>query len=130
MSLVPAGSRYLAVAAICMIAHNLIVIGGDLAGLFMPVAVCISFCVVVLLGFALHSRYTFAVKGGGRSLLRYTAAMALNLPFNIVLLWLLFDLMAWPMVVASPVATLVMLAVNFFASHWAIAARRPGSEAA
>jgi putative flippase GtrA len=130
MSFITAGSRYLVVAAICMIAHNLIVIGGDSAGLQMPVAVFISFCVVVLLGFALHSRYTFSVKGDGRSLLRYTAAMALNLPFNILLLWLLFDLMRWPMVVASPVATLIMLAVNFFASRWAIAPRGLGREAA
>jgi putative flippase GtrA len=130
VSLIPTGSRYLVVAAICMITHNLIVIGGDAAGLYMPVAVCISFCVVVLLGFVLHSRYTFAVKGDGRSLLRYTAAMALNLPLNILLLWLLFDLMRWPMIIASPVATLVLLAVNFFASRWAITAHRPGGEVA
>jgi putative flippase GtrA len=130
MSLIPTGSRYLVVAAICMITHNAIVIGGDAVGIVMPVAVSISFGIVVLLGFFLHSRYTFAVKGDGRSLLRYTAAMALNLPLNILLLWLLFDLMRWPMVVASPVATIVMLAVNFFASRWAITARGPGGEAA
>jgi putative flippase GtrA len=130
MSLIPTGSRYLVVAAICMVTHNAIVIGGDALGLYMPLAVTISFCVVVLLGFVLHSRFTFSVKGDARSLLRYTAAMALNLPLNILLLWLLFDLMRWPMVVASPVATVVMLAVNFFASRWAIAARGPGGEAA
>lgn len=129
MSLIPAGSRYLMVAAICMITHNAIVIGGDAAGLAMPVAVFISFCVVVLLGFVLHSRFTFAVKSDGRSLIRYTAAMALNLPLNIALLWLLFERMHWPMIIASPVATIVMLVVNFFASRWAIAARRPGEAA-
>ena len=123
MSLIPTGSRYLVVAAICMVTHNLIVIGGDAAGLAMPVAVTISFCLVVLLGFALHSRYTFSVKGDLKSLGRYTAAMALNLPFNIALLWLLSELTHWPMDIRSPVATVVMLAVNFFASRWAIAGR-------
>ena len=130
MSLVPAGSRYLLVAATCMIAHNLIVIGADSIGIAMPIAVFISFCVVVLLGFALHSRYTFAVKGDGRSLIRYAAAMALNVPLNILLLWLMLELMRWPMTIASPAATIVMLAVNFFASRWAIAARDPSGAAA
>jgi putative flippase GtrA len=130
MSLVPNGSRYLVVAAICMISHNLIVIGGDAAGIPMPVAVTISFCIVVLIGFVLHSRYTFSVKGDVRSLLRYTAAMALNLPLNIALLWLLFEQLHWPMLIASPVATLVLLIVNFFASRWAIAGRDPKGRAA
>jgi len=125
MSALPVAPRYILVAGACMVAHNAIMIGGDAAGLAMPVAVAVSFCVCVLLGFALHSRFTFAAKGEARALLRYTAAMALNLPATILLLWLFFALLRWPMALAAPAGTLVLLIVNFFASRWAIAARRP-----
>ena len=114
-------SRYALTAAACMIMHNVIMIGGDAIGLAMPVSVLLSFCICVLLGFGLHSRYTFAVRGDGPALLRYTLAMAANVPLTILLLWFFFTLLRLPMTIASPGATLVLLAVNFFASRWAIA---------
>jgi len=126
----PVISRYALTAAACMIMHNVIMIAGDAAGLAMPVAVLLSFCVCVLLGFALHSRYTFAVRGDGAGLLRYTLAMAANVPLTILLLWLFFTFLRLPMAVASPAATLVLLVVNFFASRWAIAGRRRQGTAA
>jgi putative flippase GtrA len=126
----PVISRYALTAAACMIMHNVIMIAGDAAGLAMPVAVLLSFCVCVLLGFALHSRYTFAVRGDGAGLLRYTLAMAANVPLTILLLWLFLTFLRLPMAVASPAATLVLLVVNFFASRWAIAGRgRQGTPA-
>ena len=115
--------RYGLVAATCMGAHNLVMIVADRVGVVMPLAVLISFCLVVLLGFALHSRFTFAVRGDLASLLRYAAAMAANLPLTILLLWLLADLLCWPMALAAPVATIVLVVVNFFASRWAIVSR-------
>ena len=116
----PVISRYALTAAACMVMHNVIMIGGDAVGLVMPVCVLLSFCVCVLLGFALHSRYTFAVRGDGPALLRYTIAMAANVPLTILLLWFFFTLLRLPMALASPGATLVLLVVNFFASRWAI----------
>jgi putative flippase GtrA len=115
--------RYGLVAALCMATHNLVMIAADRAGVAMPVAVLLSFGLVLLLGFALHSRFTFAVRGDLASLLRYAAAMAANLPLTILLLWLLVDLLAWPMVLAAPVATIVLVVVNYFASRWAIVSR-------
>jgi putative flippase GtrA len=126
----PLISRYALTAAACMILHNIIMISGDAAGLAMPVAVFISFCLCVLLGFALHSRYTFAVEGDARGLLRYTFAMAANVPLTIALLWFFLTLLSLPMAAASPAATAVLLVVNFFASRWAIAGgRRQGTPA-
>lgn len=116
--------RYGLVASVCMITHNVVMIAGDGIGLAWPLAVAISFGIVVLIGFVLHSRYTFSVGGDVRALFRYTLAMASNLPLTILLFWLLVDQLAWPMAVAAPVATVVMLAVNFFASRWAIVPRR------
>ncbi|HYD12651.1 MAG TPA: GtrA family protein [Allosphingosinicella sp.] len=126
----PLASRYALTAAACMVTHNLVMIAGDAAGIVMPVAVLLSFCLCVLLGFFLHSRYTFAVAGDARSLLRYTVAMAANVPLTIVLLWLFLVSLHLPMAAASPAATLVLLVVNFFASRWAIlGGRRQGRPA-
>jgi putative flippase GtrA len=112
--------RYGAVAGICMVAHNLIVIGASRAGMAMPVAVTISFGAVAALGFVLHSRFTFAVPGHPGSFLRYVAGMASNLPLTILLLWVLADLLRLPMEAAAPAGTALLVAVNFFISRWAI----------
>ena len=116
--------RYGLVSGLCLVVHNAIMIGGDRLGLVMPASVGISFVTVVLIGFVLHSRYTFAVTRGAGSLLRYTVAMAANVPLTLVLLWLFTAVLHWPMTVASPVATLVLIVINFFASRWAITSPR------
>jgi putative flippase GtrA len=118
------GGRYALVAGCCLVTHNLVMILGDHAGAPMPPLLLISFGVVVLLGFTLHSRFTFETQSDGRSLLRYTGAMAANLPVTFVLLWLFLNLFGWPMVIASPATTALMLILNFFASQWAITAGR------
>ena len=127
---VPTAYRYVLVSGTCLVVHNIVMIAGDSAGFAMPISLTTSFCIVVLLGFWLHSRFTFAVRGGAASLLRYTAAMATNLPLTFILLWLFAEMLRWPMIVAAPAATLILVIVNFFASRWAIGSRRPhGAEA-
>jgi len=52
--------RYGFVAGICLAIHNAIVIAGDAAALPLLVSVLVSFAVVVVVGYVLHSRLTFA----------------------------------------------------------------------
>lgn len=112
--------RYALVSAVCLLTHNLVLILGSWAGLVMPVAVALSFCTVLLLGFTLHARFTFAVHGDVRAFLRYAAAMAGNVPLTLLLLWGMVDLGGWAMAIAAPVSTLVLVIFNFATSRWAM----------
>lgn len=124
MTMLRTGVRYGFVAGICMVVHNLILISGNAAGMAIAPLVVISFCTVILLGFTLHTRVTFSVAPDMRSFVRYTLAMAANVPLTIVILWILVDLLGWSMVVAAPAGTLILVLVNFVTTQWAIAARR------
>ena len=116
--------RYLMVGGLCAGAHNLIMIGGAAASMHYAVSTVASYVVVMLLGFALHTRFTFAVEPGRRALLRYAGATAINYPLWLVLMFILCDLLRLPMVLASPVGTVLFLVWNYAISHWAIV--RPG----
>lgn len=118
----PAG-RYLIVSGACMATHILIMIATDRTGAGFAAGVTLSFCVVVVLGYLLHSRYTFVVARDAGSFARYGLAMAAALPMSVGLLYLLFRVFGWPMPVAAPAATLAMLAVNYLTSRWAILSR-------
>ena len=117
------GITYLLVCAACLITHNLVIVGGDALGLPLPMCVAASFVIVVLLGYALHSRFTFHVRAGWDGLARYTLAMLPNLPLSLALIWFFSRWIGLPMPVAAPIATIAMLVLNFFLSRWAIAGR-------
>jgi putative flippase GtrA len=120
------GARYVAVSALCMATHVAIMIVADRAGIDLLPALALSFCTVVLVGYALHTRFTFAVARAPGGLLRYTGAMATTLPLASALLWLYSRWCGWPMWVAAPAGAATMLIVNYIAAHWALV-RRPQS---
>lgn len=126
MRTLPVSLRYGAVAGLCAVAHNIIMILGNWMGIATPLLVMLSFCAVILLGFGLHTRVTFAVGPDLESLVRYTMAMAANLPLTMVILWFLVEVCGWSMVVAAPAGTIVLVALNFLMTQWAIVSRLRG----
>jgi putative flippase GtrA len=118
------GARYVLVSGLCMVTHIAIMIAADLAGMDLLPALALSFCVVVLLGYALHTRFTFAVARESGGLLRYTGAMATTLPLASAFLWVYSRWCGWPMWLAAPAGAATMLVVNYLAAHWALV-RRP-----
>lgn len=117
--------RYAFVGLFCAGLHNIVMIGGDLVSLNYLVSSLLSFAIVLTSGFALHCAFTFSAAPGLRSFLRYTLAMALNLPMSILILFLLFDLGGVPMAIAAPFATVLMFALNYLLSAWAIVPKPP-----
>lgn len=97
-----------------------ILLAGERAGVHYVVSISISFVSCVLIGYLLHSRFTYATPADWPGLVRYTMAMALNYPLSILAIWCFHDLLSQPMVIAAPASTLALAAYNFFASHWAI----------
>lgn len=120
-------ARFLSVGLVCAGVHNAIVIGAGLAHIHYAVACAISYAVVVVLGFALHVRFTFEVAPTQPAFLRYAAGMAANYPITLALLFLMCDVGHWPVAIAAPLATVLLFVWNFLASRWAIAGA-PASE--
>ena len=117
-------SRFFTVGLACALLHNAIMIGGDWAGLHYVTSSFISFAVVVLFGYWLHSGWTFPGAERGRvTLARYTLTMALNLPLSIAGMYVFVDLAGMAVPLASPLVTVLLAAFNFVGGRWALRVR-------
>src|ERR1044071_911753 len=106
--------RFFTVGLACALLHNAIMIGGDWAGLHYVVSSFISFAVVVLFGYWLHSGWTFPRPERGRMpFARYTLTMALNLPLSIAGMFVFVDLAHLSVPLAAPLVTVLLAAFNF-----------------
>ncbi|WP_420854274.1 GtrA family protein [Sphingopyxis granuli] len=114
---------YSAVSAICMILHNIIVIGGDLLNWPYSCSILISFCLVTTIGYVLQSLLTFNQMLDKRIYFRYLVAMSANIPLAFVALWVWHDVVRLTMIWASPIATFSIVAINLLLSRWAILSR-------
>jgi putative flippase GtrA len=121
--------RYLLVGGLCALAHNAIMIGGAALRAHYVATSAVSFAIVVVLGFALHTRFTFSVRPELPAFLKYAAGMALNYPIWVALMFVLYGMARLPMVAASPLGTVLLLGWNFAMSRWAILRRLPLSKA-
>lgn len=118
---------YGGVAGLCLALHNATLIAADRAGAPLLAGVVLSFVLVALTGYALHSRLTFRQPMGWRALSRYALAMSANIPLAFVTTWLWHVPLHLPMVWAAPLASGCMVVCNFALSRWAIAGRRLGA---
>jgi putative flippase GtrA len=117
--------RFFTVGLVCALLHNAIMIGGDWAGLHYVVSSLISFAIVVLVGYWLHSGWTFPGAERGRvTLARYTLTMAANLPLSLAGMFLFVDLLGLTVPVAAPTVTVLLAAFNFVAGRWALRVRQ------
>lgn len=119
--------RFGGVSAICLGLHNLILVASDAAAIGYGAALLVSFVVVVVVGFVLHSRYTFHTAMKWSAFARYAFALVANIPVQWVLLWALIDGIHLSMLMAAPVSTASMVFFNFVASRWALRAARPAA---
>jgi putative flippase GtrA len=119
-------TRFILVGLVCALVHNVIMLAADRLGLHYVMSCGISYVVVVVLGFALHVHFTFQQQARFDQFWRYALSMAANFPATLALLFLMCDMAGWPVAIAAPVATVVMMAWNFVASRWAIV-RKPAS---
>src|SRR6267143_3090270 len=99
-------SRFFTVGLACALLHNAIMIGGDWLGLHYVASSFVSFAVVVIVGYWLHSGWTFpgAARGTG-SFTRYALTMAANLPLSILGMFVFVGLAGLPVAIAAPLVT-------------------------
>ena len=115
--------RFFSVGLACALLHNAIMIGGDRLGLHYAVSNVVSFAVVVVVGYVLHSGWTFpdAVRDHA-SFARYTFSMAANLPLSLAGMFAFVDLAGLPVTLAAPAVTVVLAAFNYLAGRWSLRA--------
>lgn len=116
--------RFFTVGLACALLHNAIMIGGDWVGLHYVASSLLSFAIVVLVGYWLHSGWTFPGAARGRTpFVRYALTMAANLPLSIAGMFVFVDLAGLPVAIASPVVTVLLAAFNFVGGRWALRAQ-------
>ena len=113
-------ARYLAAGAICALAQNVLVIGGDMLGYGYPVTVSVSTVVVGVVGYVLHSCFTYGERLSWGAFGRFMAGLSSGYFLSMATFALLSDLLSVPILIASPVTTAVTTFWNFVATRWAI----------
>ena len=119
--------KFLVVSGLCAILTNALVILGVRWGLGTATASALAFGPVLIVGYALHSLFTFSERGARLSLARYAIAVALNFPIWTGGLFVLRDLLKVPIVIAAPVMTGLLFAWNFASANWAVLGRAPAA---
>jgi putative flippase GtrA len=115
--------RYLTVGALCALIYNLITIGCDFGGVPYLPATLISVAVVAPLGYFLHCRFTFRKAPSLNGFLRFMAGIAIAYPLLLGLMLLFCSGLGLPVLIASPLATAVLVVFNYVSAHWAIVRR-------
>lgn len=114
--------RALIVGLACAVLHNIIMIAGDWAGLHYAVSLVFSFLIVVVVGYWLHSGWTFATSRSGSSFGRYTLIALANFPLSLAGMFVFVDLLQLSVPIASPIVTVLLFATNFAGNRWALRA--------
>lgn len=119
-SLAASSGRYLVVGGSFALLNATTLIALDYIHIHYFVALLIAIMLWVPASYWVHLRFTYRVKGGGRSFVRYFGAQLVNLPLATMLLFTAHDLGGLAMIWAAPIVTTIMLIYNMVASFWAV----------
>jgi putative flippase GtrA len=118
-------SRYLVIGAVCAVLNNLILIGGDAAGLHYAVSILLTFTLVLPASYLAHARWTFDVALSWAAFCRFILGSVASLFVASFTIWAFHGLLMLPMTMAAPLATVTMTAYNYVMTRWAVRRRRP-----
>ena len=112
--------RYAQVGLLCALINNAIVIGMDRIGYHYAASVTLGFFVVMVVGYLLHSAYTFRVTPSFGGWLRFVGANLSGFPLSMGSMFVLCDIIGISASVAMPIATVILFAWNYLLAHWLI----------
>ena len=112
--------RYIVVGAICALVHNVVMIVGDFLGFHYLPMNFVSFGIVTLLGYLLHSGFTFRGQPSIAAFLCFAAGLAVGFPISLLVMAILCTGLGIPVILAAPIATVVLFVWNYASAHWAI----------
>ena len=112
-------SRFTAVGALCAVLSNVAVIALVRHGVGSLLASLLAFGPVLIIGYALHSAFTFGTHPSRITFVRYTLATVANFPVWAALLFLFGDVLHVSITLLAPAATLLIFLWNYLATNWA-----------
>ena len=113
-------TRYAKIGLVCALLSNAIIIGFDQLGIHYLLSAIVATAVATIVGFLLHSAYTFRTPPSFRAFLRFVGGTALGSSLAILLMILFCDGLGLSASAAIPIATIILFAWNFILAHWAI----------
>jgi putative flippase GtrA len=119
---------YALVAGACLVTHNIVLIVADAAGFPLMFCMLTSFIIVALFGYVMHSLISFRRPLSLLGLQRYVSAMSASVAIAFMITWICKDGIGLPIITAAPLASGLMLVINFLLSRWAIIASARFSE--
>lgn len=118
-------ARAFVVGLSCAILHNAIMIVGDWAGMHYAGSLAISFVILLVTGYQLHSSWTYkGTARGGASFGRYAFVAIGNYPLSLGGMFLFVDGIGLSVPVASPIVTVLMFGANLLGNRWALSGAR------
>lgn len=114
---------YTLVSGACLLLNNAILIAMDRAGSSLPAAVSLSFVIVVVVSYVLHSRFTFGAALRLTSFAQYAIAMAANIPLTFAMLWFWGRFVGLRVEFAAPIATGCMASLNYVLCRFTMSGR-------
>ena len=105
--------RYLVVGGALALLSNVLLIALDRVEVHYVISCTLAFVITLVLAYGLHTHWTFGAERSFSGLLRYGAAMALNLPVSMALLFTLISVGGLSMPIAAPVATVLLTVFNY-----------------
>lgn len=113
-------SRFILIGGVCALLNNILVIGLSHCGIHYLGATLLAFGPVLVVGYALHTVFTFEAPASWLSFGRYALAMAANYPIWIVALYTFCDLLGFSVTIAAPVTTTLVMLWNYSSARWAL----------
>ncbi len=112
--------RFLGGGIICSIINNIILIAGDYFGFSYLYLIFVCYLTSGTAGYWFHSQITFQNEMTLKGYLCFICGISLGLPISLIILVILCDYVALPMLIAAPVMTVLMIAYHYGAARLAI----------
>jgi putative flippase GtrA len=125
---IPQTLRYSVVSGFCLLLSTIGIPLLSWWGLHYTLATFVAFCLIAVIGFSLHSLWTFHTEFRLASFVRYVATIAINLPVFVILIGLAHDLAGLPVSISTAFASAVLFIWNYIAARWAVLRRTSGAQ--
>ncbi|MFU7527855.1 GtrA family protein [Qipengyuania sp. ASV99] len=118
--LIPVLSRYSIIGIASVLANNVILIAGHMLGVHYAISTLVCFFLIGALAYVGHANITFAARHSIAGYARYCGTQAFGLCLTLAILFVMIDLLAWPIWISAPLVSALMFVYTFIATRWAV----------
>ena len=115
-------SRYAMIGGTCAILTNSLIIFFLSIGFNYFISTWLAFVPVLLVGYALHTVFTFKTPASWKYFARYTVSLIGNTPAWFLFLYIFCTVLSVPALLAVPFCTVLLFFFNYLLAGWALSA--------